>query len=264
MSQDSQTKPPPHPGSVVDPARQILTLAQDHPGPHRYPWHRHFRAQLVYASVGIMTVGTADGTWLVPPQQAVWMPAGIEHEVASPGSLSMRSLYLHPASTAGLPTSCCVFTVSPLLRELILRAVSFPANYPAEGPEARLIALIPDELRASTPEPLHLPLPLDARLRVVTDALTADPANDRPLAVWAKAAGASERTLARLFQKETGMSFGTWRQRLRLLSAIGRLAKGHAVTTVAYDLGYESPSAFIAMFRRNLGATPGRYLASAR
>lgn len=264
MQQNGQTRSEPHPGDVTDPARPILTLAQDHRQAHRYAWHRHFRAQLVYASAGIMTVGTAGGTWLVPPQQAVWMPAGVEHEVTSPGPLSMRSLYLHPQAAAELPTACCVFTVSPLLRELILRAVTFPADYPPVGPQARLMALIPDELRALKPEPLHLPLPGDPRLRVVTDALAGNPADDRPLAAWAPAAGASERTLARLFHRETGMTFGAWRQRLRLLTAIGRLADGAAVTTVAYDLGYESPSAFIAMFRRNIGETPGRYLGPAR
>jgi AraC-like DNA-binding protein len=125
------------------------------------------------------------------------------------------------------------------------------------------MAVIPDELAGLEPEPLHLPLPADSRLRSVTDTLIADPADGRDLKAWATTAGASERTLARLFVKETGMTFGTWRQRRRLLAAIGRLAEGQSVTSVALDLGYDSPSAFITMFRRTLGATPGRYLQQA-
>jgi AraC-like DNA-binding protein len=260
LSQNSQTTAPVHPGDLDDPARPVVAVAVDHPGPHFFPPHSHFRAQLVYASAGVMTVVTATGTWVVPPQQAVWVPAGIEHEVRSAGPLAMRSLYVHPAATGGLPGTCCVVGVPPLLRELILRAVTFDATVAPSGPEARVLALIPDELKALEPEPLHLPLPRDRRLTAVTGRLAADPADGRPLAAWAQAAGASERTLARLFLKETGLTFGAWRQRLRLLAAIARLAEGQAVTGVAYDLGYDSPSAFIAMFRRTLGVPPGRYL----
>jgi len=260
MSQNSQPAPPLHPGDLEDPARPIVALAVDRPGPHRIPPHRHFRAQLVYGSSGVMTVATATGTWVVPPEQAVWVPAGIEHEVRSNGPLAMRSLYVHPGACDGLPATCCVVGVPPLLRELILRAVTFGEAAAPDGREARVLALIPDELRALEPEPLHLPLPRDRRLTAVTEQLAAVPGDDRPLAAWAKVAGASERTLARLFLSETGLTFGTWRQRLRLLAAIARLAEGQAVTAVAYDLGYDSPSAFIAMFRRSLGATPGHYL----
>lgn len=263
MSQNSQNAVPRHPGDLEDPARPIVALAVDHPGPHRFPPHRHYRAQLVYASSGVMTVVTATGTWVVPPQQAVWVPAGIEHEVRSAGPLALRSLYVHPRATEGLPQACCVVGVPPLLRELILRAVSFGEAVAPDGREARVLALIPDELRALEPEPLHLPLPRDRRLRAMTERLAADPADGRPLAAWARVAGASERTLARLFLSETGLTFGAWRQRLRLLAAIARLAEGQAVTAMAYDLGYDSPSAFIAMFRRSLGATPGHYLRAA-
>jgi AraC-like DNA-binding protein len=211
-----------------------------------------------------MTVSTAEGTWVVPPQQAVWVPAGVLHEVQSGAPLAMRSLYFHPGAVAGLPANCCVLTVPPLLRELILAAVALAPDYPPAGPEARLMAVIPDQLRAIEPEPLHLPLPADRRLRALTDGLSRDPADGRSLADWARSAGASERTLARLFRRQTGMTFGAWRQRLRLLLAIARLAEGAPVTAVAYELGYESPSAFVAMFRRELGEPPGRYLRAAR
>jgi AraC-like DNA-binding protein len=260
MSRNSQIPAELHPGDIDDGLRPIVSLARDHPGPHHYPTHRHLRAQLVYASAGVMTVATAGGTWVVPPQQAVWMPAGVAHEVRAAGPLSLRSLYIHPDAARGLPETPCVVAVPPLLRALIGRASGFPVDYPPAGTEARLVAVILDELAALEPEPLHLPRPADGRLRAVGDALAANPADGRPLAAWARSAGASERTLARLFLRETGMTFGAWRERLRLLTAIARLAEGEAVTTIAFDLGYESPSAFIAMFRRTLGETPGRYL----
>src|SRR5690606_1733012 len=159
-----------------------------------------------------------------------------------------------------LPGECCVVAVPPLLRQLILRAMEIGLDYAPEGPEARVMAVMLDELRALKPEPLHLPHPRDPRLKRIAEALIADPADGRALADWAKAAAASERTLARLFVKETGMTFGAWRERLRLTAAVARLAEGQPVTAVAFDLGYQSPSAFIAMFRRSLGDTPGRYL----
>jgi len=244
MSQNSQTETVLHPGDLDDPGRPVVALASDHLGPHRFALHKHLRAQLVYAISGVMTVSTSEGTWVVPPQQAVWVPPGVLHEVQSGRPLAMRTLYLHPDAVEGLPESCCVVTVPPLLRELILKAVTLPPDYPPTGPEARLMAVIPDQLRAIEPEPLHLPIPTDRRLRSVTDALSKNPADGRSLADWAHSAGASERTLARLFRRQTGMTFGAWRQRLRLLLAIARLAEGSPVTAVAYELGYESPSAW--------------------
>lgn len=210
-----------------------------------------------------MSVSTYTGTWVVPPEQAVWMPAGEEHRVVALGRLSMRSLYLHPDACAGLPEEPRVLRVTPLLRELILRLAVLPMRYAANDMAARLGAVIPEEIRLLEPEPLHLPLPHSRRLAAVTRALIEEPADARPLSDWASAVGASERTLARHFLKETGMTFGAWRQRLRLVKAVERLAEGAPVTNVALDLGYESPSAFIAMFRREMGTTPGRYLVAA-
>jgi len=251
---------PGHPGNLDDPARPIAPLAVDYVGSSLRPWHHHRRGQLLYADVGVMQVATAAGTWVVAPEQAVWVPPGVEHQVGHRSGVAMRTLYIDPVVARELPRECCVVAVPPLLRQLILRAMSIGLDYPPEGPEARVMAVILDELRALQPEPLHLPHPRDPRLRRIAEALLADPADGRALTDWAKAAGASERTLARLFVKETGMTFGAWRERLRLTAAVARLAEGQPVTAVAYDLGYQSPSAFIAMFRRSLGDTPGRYL----
>lgn len=237
----------------------VVGVASDFPDGARIPLHRHRRGQLVHASEGVMTVTTRDGTWVVPPQRAVWVPGRVEHRIRMSGAVAMRTAYLSDAAAAGLPTRCCVVAVSPLLRELLLRLVAL-AQPPAEsGAEARLVAVLLDEIRAMELAPLHLPRPRDPRARRVADALWRTPEDDRGLAAWAREAGASPRTLARCFHRETGLSFGAWRRQLRLLRSLERLASGEAVTSVALSLGYESTSAFIAMFRRSLGCTPARY-----
>ena len=208
-----------------------------------------------------MTVTAGPGAWVVPPGRAVWVPAGMEHTIQAHGRLAMRTVYVAPDAVPGLPVDCFVVNVSPLLRELILAAMTMtmPAHDPLAGPEARLAGVLLDQIRAARVAPLYLPYPSDSRLRRVADGLIADPGDARHLAAWAKTAGTSTHTLARLFAAETAMSFRQWRQQVRLLDALRRLASGQPVTTVALDLGYESPSAFIAMFRKALGTTPGRY-----
>jgi len=243
--------------------RPVLGVAADWCHGERIPRHRHRRAQLVYAAEGVMTVTTADGSWVVPPLRAVWVPGGTDHAIRMAGRVRMRTLYVEPAVRADLPQRCCVIGVSPLLREGILRAVAWPRPYPLGGVEERLVAVLLDEIDPTPVAPLHLPLPADPRLRRVADALLARPDLELGAAGWARLAGASPRTLARLFQRETGMSFGAWRRQLRLLDALERLAAGESVTAVALSLGYAGPSAFIAMFRRQLGTTPGDYFADA-
>jgi AraC-like DNA-binding protein len=213
----------------------------------------------VHAGAGVMTVTTAQGAYVVPPERGVWMPAGVAHRIDARTAVAMRTLYVGAAHTAGLPERVCVVQVTRLLRELILAAVAGGNRYTADSPQARVVAVILDQIRALPVAPLSLPAPRDPRLLRVTAALQADPASTLGLADWARHAGASERTLARLFEAETGMSFRAWRQQLRLLRALERLAAGTPVTRVALDLGYESTSAFSAMFRRALGTAPTRY-----
>ncbi len=253
------TADPRHPGNLTDPRQLVVAVSSDSPGEQRFPSHRHFRAQLVFASEGVMTVTTAAATWVVPPQQAVWVPAGVDHEVYSAGPLSMRSLYVHPDATGGLSEECCVMAVGPFLRELIVKVCDLAERTKTPESYTRLVGVVLDELRDLKTAPLHLPLPRDPRLKAVTDSLMASPGDDRDLTQWGRHAGASARTLARRFRRETGMTFAGWRRRLRLLAAVSRLGAGESVTMVAYDLGYHSPSAFVAMFRRSLGASPGRY-----
>ncbi|HEX7967308.1 MAG TPA: helix-turn-helix transcriptional regulator [Stellaceae bacterium] len=248
-----------NPEDYQDVPRPIAAMAKDFPNGSQIPRHRHRRAQLVFAVHGVMVVWTAAGTWVVPPHRAVWMPPETDHSIRTWGDLAMRTLYIRSDAAASLPAACCVIGVSPLLRELILRAVELPPLYEESGPDGRVMSLILDEIRAVPVLPLHLPWPEDARLRRLCAAIQDDPASERTLDDWGRMVGASSRTLARLFRKETGMSFGAWRQQVRLVDALGRLATGQAVTHVALDLGYQSPSAFTSMFRRALGRAPTRY-----
>ena len=234
-----------------------------YPAGQQVSLHHHHRGQLLYARVGIMLVTTNAGRWAVPPQQAVWLPPGVTHEVSMPAPVDMRSLYFRPDIAAQLSPDCRVVEVTALLRELIARLVTYPIDSTTAQTSARLnrlLAVLLDELASLGSPPLHLPTPQDPRIRRITDALIADPADQRSLDVWSASAGASSRTLARLFLKETSMGFREWRQRLRLLTALEQIATGQDVSTVALSLGYHSPSAFISMFHRELGETPGRYL----
>lgn len=243
--------------------KAIVGYAVDYVPGHSTGWHHHDRDQLVHGERGVMTVRTDDGAWIVPPGYAVWVPAGVVHEVRAASAVAMRTLYLRRDAGVPIGPRCRVVGVPELVRALIARVVALPREYPEAGAEARLVAVLADELADLPSAPLDLPLPRDRRALAVAEALIADPADGRDLVAWGRAAGASPRTLARQFQAETGMSFGRWRQRRRLLAALERLAAGAPVTAVALDLGYATPSAFIAMFRRTLGAPPTRYLRTA-
>jgi len=237
----------------------VVARARDFTRKHQVPRHNHPRDQLVYASRGVLTVITDDGTWVVPPQRAVWVPASTDHEVRTSGAASLRTLYIDPSATVSLSEGCCVVTVSPLLREMILHLIAMPVSTDRTEADARFIGVLLDQVLALPIQPLHLPAPNDQRLRTIAKALTETPADNRSLESWAASVGASARTIARLFLAETAMTFGQWRQQVRLLEALRRLAAGQSVTTVALDLGYESQSAFISMFRKAMGTTPGRY-----
>jgi len=239
--------------------RPIATRKNELPSGHITERHHHMRAQLLYASKGVMTVETSAGIWVVPPLRAVWIPPLTDHEVSAREAVLVRSLYFHPSIISGLPTECSVVTVSALLREMILKAVEIPTLYDEDGPEGRFMTVLLDQIKALPETPLHLPVSDHPHLKPIYRRLSEDPADSRPLESWADELGASPRTLTRLFQKETGMSFRQWRQQVRLLEALTRLAAGMPVTNVAMDLGYDSQSAFIAMFKKALGKTPGKY-----
>ena len=220
--------------------------------------HAHDLAQIVFAKRGVMRVQTEAGAWVVPPQRALWMPAGLVHWIRCATAVAMRTVYLDPAGDPALPAGPAVLAVSPLLREVMLRLVEG-----GSGDRPALLTILTGELAVLPAVPLHLPEPNDPRLRRVCAALLADPGSRATLRQHARDAGASSRTLLRLFPAETGMGFRSWQRQLRLLVALERLADGQPVTAVALDLGYASPSAFIAAFRDALGTTPARYFAAA-
>lgn len=224
------------------------------------PFHCHRRAQLVYASQGVMTVATQSASYVVPPQRAVWMPAGVEHRIGARSAVAMRTLYIEPLLTTDLPTEVCVLQITPLLRELIVAAVATGPCYEPDSPQSRIMSVIFDQIPAQPVASLALPMPTDPRVLRVAQSLLSNPADSRDLTAWASTVGASKRTLGRLFTAQTGMTFREWRQQRRLLRSLELLATGDNVTSIALELGYDNTSAFIAMFRRCLGTTPARYL----
>ena len=246
---------------VTDVSMPIVAMAKEFPSGHLIPLHQHGRSQLLYASSGVMTVTTHGGIWVVPPFRAVWVPAHTQHQINVSGDLSMRTLYIDPTYFSGPSVGCCVIFVSPLLKELILHAMNMPRLYPLKGAEERLLTVILDQIRSMRIAPLKLPIPDDVRLKKIYKHLSINPGDSRTLEAWGKMVGATSRTLSRLFRLEIGMSFVQWRQQLRILEALRRLAIKEPVTTVAIDLGYDSPSAFISMFKKTLGKTPGQYFA---
>jgi AraC-like DNA-binding protein len=238
---------------------EITTLAHDYPHAHVIPLHFHDRDQIVYASRGVMTVQTEAGTWVVPPQRAVWIPAGIAHTISMSGVVAMRTLYLKPRLAETLPRDCCVVNVTALLRELVLHACRLGSLKKTTKPKEHVIGVILGQLEAIEMVPLELPRLSDTRVRRVADELTRNPSDRRTLATLCGRSGASKRTIERLFQDEAGMTFGKWRQQLRLMQAMRLLAEGTKVTHAALEAGYSTPSAFISMFRRALGTTPTQY-----
>lgn len=250
------------PDRLMDSPHRIIATQADYPDGLSYPFHHHPPIQFLYASEGVMTVTTPQGIWVVPPFRGVWIPSETEHRIFAPSHLSLRSLYIRPGAIRELPTQCCVMSVPPLLRELILHAAKFPIDYLPNSPEERVMDVILDMIKTLNTTPLQLPMPQDERLLKITAHIIQNPASKRRLDEWGEIIGATSRTLTRLFHKETGMSFSQWRQQARLLEALRQLACQESVTSVAMNLGYDSVSAFVSMFRKNLGSTPGQYFNS--
>jgi len=229
------------------------------PSGYLFRWQAKTWAQLVCALRGVMTVQTPAGLWVIPPQQAMWVPPGNALRVEMDGEVSMRTLYLKPALTRDLPASCRVVQVSPLLRELLLATIRLETLDRQVPAERRLIEVILDQIAVLPLAPLDLPAPRDKRGGRAAQMVRGNPHRRLRLADVTREAGASGRTLERLFKAETGLSFGAWSQRARMLLALQRLAAGASVTATSLAVGYESLSAFVAAFRRAFGTTPGQY-----
>lgn len=246
--------------SLQDVTTPVAPMAADYASGSTSHRHSHRRAQLLHSLSGVMTVMTEQGSWVVPPQKALWVPPGVVHQSRCWGDVQLRTLYIEPAMIETLPKVCCIIEVSPLLRALINEAVTFPLYYDMAGREGQIIALTLSEIGRLPQQSLQGAMPRDARLLRICEAVLRNPADDHDLDYWARVGGLGRRTLTRLFRQQTGLSFAEWRQQLRLLEALTRLTTGESVTSVALDLGYDSPSAFSAMFRKTLGISPKDYL----
>lgn len=240
-------------------SRPLAAMEIDYPNGVSTGLHAHPRGQLLHAIEGIMIVRSPVGTWVVPPNRAVWLAAGLEHDVRMCGEVKIRTVFIDPAVSPHLPETSCVIAVSPLLRELIVAAVDIPRDYAKSSRDERLMSLLLDELQQLDIVPLHLPMPRDARLRKVCETLAARPDDASTAQQWAERIGITPRTIHRLFSEDTGMSFGQWREQARLLRALEQLALGRRIIDVAFDSGYASQSAFTAMFRRHFGMPPSAF-----
>lgn len=228
---------------------------------HGFPVHQHTRGHVVYPATGVLSVMTADGTWIAPASRAAWTPAGFDHRHQAHGRTDMRVAFIPASLAARLPARPAVLTVSPLAREALLALTAGTDSGRPAAARSRLRAVVADELVLAPEQPLSLPEPRDARLRALAGLLRRDPGSQASLADLGRQVGASERTLSRLFQSELGMSFRQWRGQLRIHHALVLLAAGRTVTDTALACGWANPTSFIDAFTAILGQTPGRYRA---
>lgn len=231
-----------------------------------FPAHEHPRGQFAYAASGVITVFTDDGNWVVPPRRGIWVPAQLPHAMHMRGPVTLHNTYIRKraAQRLGLPGQCQVLDVSPLLRQLLLKAIEVPAHYCARGRDGHLMGLLLHEIAGMPALSLNAPLPAEPRLALVCREFLAQPSLEVGIDEMAQHVGMSRRTFTRQFRLHTGISYIEWRQQACLLAAIVRLGEGQSVTQVAIGLGYSSSSAFTTVFKHLLGEVPSRYFADQR
>ena len=237
----------------------VVGLEDEYPPGFVDPPHSHRRSQLLYASSGVMAVTTTHANFVIPPQRALWVPSEVMHEVSCRGHVSLRTLYFNDAMTGMSGWPCRVIEVTDFLRALIVEMARLGSANDQDERRNRIAQLLVDELRLMPVAPYHAPMPTDPRLIRICKAIIADPADQRDLDELARIAGMGRRTFTRLFRAETGIGLAVWRQQIRLMEALSMLAAGKPITSVAYDVGYDSPSAFTAMFHRSFGVPPSQY-----
>jgi len=238
----------------------IVAHCSEFPQGHAIAPHRHQNSLFVYSSSGVMTLAAEEGAWVIPPDRAVWVPAGAIHETRMISPVSTMTVWIEPDPLMQMPRKCQVVNVSPLMRELLIEAVKFTKA--SNNVRTRLItALLLNELETLPGLPFRLPFPKNLQLADLCRRFYRNPTPHETINDWSDAIGVSRRTFTRMFRSETGLSFAAWRQQACLLAALPRLAAGEPITTVALDLGYNSPAAFTTMFKRLHGVPPSRYLA---
>ena len=242
-----------------DRLRPVLALGGTYPAAHHVRPHRHRRSQLFCPLTGVVMASTSQGAWAVPARRALWIPAGVRHELRMQGVVEMQSLYFEPATLVPMPDHCQVVDVSPLMRSLMAEAVSLPVRYSLDGRSGALMQLIQYEIGNLPELPLSLPLPTEKGLARLCRRFLQHPLSTDGIEDWAAALYLSRRTFTRRFRQETGLSFVAWRQQACILAALPKLAEGMSVTQVALELGYENPAAFTALFKRILGVSPKSY-----
>ena len=244
---------------VDDEPATISCRATDYPAGWVVSPHTHAKHQLIHAVHGVMVVRSEAGHWVVPPTRGIWMPAGTTHGIRCIGELHMRSIYVKTDAVPNFSEQASAVAISPLLRELIKAAVEVSHPIARNSRDGRLMRLLLDELRALPVLPLHLPWPTDPRLVTLCTRLQQRLDDGATLSDWAEQLAVDVKTIQRLFTSQTGMTFGQWRQQARLLRALELLAHGEKVLDVALALGYDSPSAFATMFKRQFACTPSQF-----
>ncbi|MDE7548800.1 helix-turn-helix transcriptional regulator [Acetobacter fabarum] len=224
-------------------------------------FHSHVKSQIIMVQSGALSCEVEGGLWIIPPRSAIWIPGGARHTIYASGALKGYCAFIDPAAGPAFLHTCRAIAITPLLRELLIRAAALPLFYKTTDAVVRMQDVMLDELAVATVENLHLPMPGDIRLRKIVDRMMEAPSEQAAMHVWASRAGLSTRTLSRLILRETGMSFSRWRQQLCVMLAVKWLAAGMTIQQVADDLGYESVPSFVTMFRNVLGAPPGQYMA---
>ena len=237
-------------------ARPFAAMAKSFADGFEIEPHHHRRDQLIYAVSGLMRVRTEHEAWIVPPDRAVYVPGRTTHSISMRGEVEMRTLYIARDAVPNLPSGATVMAVSDLLRDLILALIDEPVLYDRAGRGGAIVSLILSEIMRAPRLPLVIPMPHDPRLRRVCTRLLADPSDLRTIEGWSQIAGASARTLARLFESECQLTFTAWRQRVRFHNALEAIAQHQPIERIAADNGYRSPSAFSAAFRALMGHAP--------
>ena len=235
--------------------QSLAVMAKRFPDGFSIAPHSHRRDQLIYAIAGVMRIETAEDAWVVPPDRALLMPAGLDHGIQIRGDVEMRTLYIAPSE----PAEIKVLSVSPLLRELITELAREPMDFSGIRRAEQIAELISTELNRAEALPLNIPLPRDGRLQRICQRLLNDPSIALSLDQLAEESAASPKTLARLCAKELGMSFSYWRRRVRFAKALELLEQARPMKQIARDCGYESPSAFTFAFRKEFGASPTEF-----
>ncbi len=237
----------------------LIALGTDYVHGTLLDWHEHSRAQFLYSASGSMKVDTKSQTWVVPVQRGVWIPAGETHRVLMLGA-STRSLYIDSGLAVRAGRSCEVLHVGALLRQLLLEAVQMPLQYEKGGRDAALVSLLLHELKEAPSIDLQLPMPSPGGpLSLLCDEFLSNPSVHSTPEDWAERLNVSRRTFSRKFHAEMGLNFQQWRQRACVTLSLSQLAEGKSITTIALEMGYESPATFSTMFRRTLGKPPSAF-----